>query len=120
MMKTAEELVAAARQQCAVDDPSPEQLWSVLHRHILSPSMEFSLHQEVYDLVYPKSQMIRPMWIPPETTNGHTTNIGKACQQLSLTYHQFYKYSIVEKDRFWMDSSQKVNVTWSVPPVSDS
>jgi acetyl-CoA synthetase len=111
----AEELVEQAKQ-AASNARKPAEVWSVLHRSLLQPSMPFELHQHAYEVVYKDVDDVKPSWIPTTDTIVKT-NIHKMMTQKGFTcYQQLYEWSIESRNDFWMDSAKTIGIQWDEEP----
>jgi acetyl-CoA synthetase len=108
-------LVDQAIQQ-AGDDASPMKVWSVLHREILSPKIDFTIHKECYELVYREVPHIKPAWIPTKNVMEATNIYQMMARKGFQSYQQLYDWSIQSRDEFWMTSVQAIDIVWDTEP----
>jgi acetyl-CoA synthetase len=111
-------LVDEARAK-AGEGASCMQLWEQLHRQLLTPEMEFGVHELCYQMVYGNCE-IKPSWIPQHMISGTPiSNIEKMMQQQGFaTYQEFYEWSICPEQRaeFWKASAKNISVVWDEEP----
>lgn len=112
-------LVEEARAK-AGEGASCMQLWEHLHRQLLTPEMEFGVHELCYQMVYGKCE-IKPSWIPQNKNSGtpRISNIEKMMQQQGFaTYQEFYEWSVCPEQRaeFWKASAKNISVVWDEEP----
>jgi acetyl-CoA synthetase len=108
-------LVDQATQK-AGNNSSPIIIWSILHREILSPSIDFAIHKECYELVYGETACIKPAWIPTNEIIMNT-NIYQAMLRMNFqSYQQLYNWSIQNREEFWMTSMKIIDIVWDTAP----
>ena len=113
-IEAALELVHHARTK-AGNGAAPSQVWAVLHRELLTPSIPYEMHKQCYSLVYQDVIDVKPCWIPSDITN---TNIYKMMMQKGFTtYQQLYQWSILARDDFWMESMKTLDIVWVKQPT---
>ena len=113
-------LIEQARNRVESDTPSPLRVWTELHRHILTPDMDFEIHLKCYRQVYGSNENadpVRPSWIPTENVIEES-NIAKMMKQLDIqTYQEFYNYSITQRSAFWNRSLEHIGIVWDREPT---
>jgi acetyl-CoA synthetase len=108
------QLVEEARAKAGVG-AAPSEVWAVLHRELLTPSIPFGVHQQCYGIVYKNVQDVKPSWIPSDSSN---TNIHKMMVRKGFTtYQQLYDWSIQSREEFWMESMEALDVVWKSKPT---
>jgi acetyl-CoA synthetase len=118
-------LVAQAQDRLgSASSRTPEDVWSMLHRHILSTEIPFAVHQKCYQIVYSPSSAnqdgrpleIRPLWLP-DPSRDPTTNVERQMQQQGrASFAELYEWSVADRNAFWMASADAVGIQWQTRP----
>ena len=117
---TAERLLQQARKALNQSNAAPAKLWAYLHRQVLTPDMDFAIHQECYQQVYQSSSdsilAIQPSWYP-SVEEIQASNIQKMMNKNGfVSYQDFYHWSITEREQFWKASVHEVDIQWEKKP----
>jgi acetyl-CoA synthetase len=120
-------LVAQAQEQLGGVSPfTPEDVWSMLHRNILTPEIPFAVHQKCYQMVYSSNENddnkrdrpleIRPCWLP-DASNVRKTNVERMMEQQDhASFAELYEWSVSDRNAFWMASTDAVGIQWHTRP----
>lgn len=95
---------------------TPVQVWAIL-QHRLKPGMALEVHQWCYQQAYAGVDDVKPSWVPsPESI--HKTNIGKLMKEKGFkTYQELYDFSVQNKEQFWKESFEKLDIVWEQKPT---
>ena len=106
---TARELAAAAGR-CQ----SPAAAWAMLTESFLTPEVDFSVHEWLYETIY-AGTVDRPAWLPSPTVIDHA-NVTAAAGDLGLRdYAAFHQWSVQNRDEYWRCVIDRLRIRQRVP-----
>lgn len=99
------------------DKKDHQGIWQILSKNILTPSMPFVLHKQLYHVVYGESGIDpAPCWVPTEE-EINSTNLYAIQADLGLkSYWDLHRWSIVNRELFWEKLVDKTGIRFTEKP----
>jgi acetyl-CoA synthetase len=106
---TARELAAAVGRY-----QSPAAAWAMLTESFLTPAVDFSVHEWLYETIY-AGTVDRPAWLPSRTVIDHA-NVTATAGDLGLRdYAAFHQWSVQNREDYWRYVIDRLRIRQRVP-----
>jgi acetyl-CoA synthetase len=106
---TARELAAAVGFS-----QSPAAAWAMLTERFLTPAVDFSVHEWLYETIY-AGAVDRPAWLPSPAVI-HRANVTAAARDLGLrNYETLHQWSVQNREEYWRYIIDRLSIRLRVP-----
>jgi acetyl-CoA synthetase len=102
--------LAAAVERC----DSPAAAWAMLTERFLTPAVDFSLHEWLYETIY-ASAPHRPAWLPPAAVVAQA-NVTATARDLALPdYAALHQWSVQNREAYWRGVIDRLRIRLREP-----